>query len=173
MDEAADGPNSFEPQTNENLHLNKSLFEREREMQLSDTQPISENNSARKRDAYDDDEYFEEFERETTVNRPSDDEDVAREGSIIEASLNVLSRLSLRLPGASAIAGDQGRESLTFGRGNESVDFADGSASIAMRKLNSASRIDKSNNNEVASVVNALHGMTDTDVTLEHEHDEI
>jgi hypothetical protein len=136
---------------------------------------------AEDRDAFDDDEYFEEFERETTVTRPSDEDDMPREGSIIDASLDVLSRLSMRLSGAlgKAPSGASGRGSIRLsflGGGRKGFDgdgdAEGGSASIAMTSpssLHSASP--GANASETAAVINALHGMMDTDVAPEHEHD--
>jgi hypothetical protein len=122
------------------------------------------------RDALDDDEFYDEFERETTVSRGSDEEEL-REGSIIDASLDVISRLSMRLSSAlGAPSGANGRASFRLsmlGRGKGDEDVA---SAIAMSNIRSTS---PGTSNEAASVINALHGMMDTDVTAEHEHDEV
>jgi hypothetical protein len=91
-------------------------------------------------DAFDDDEYFEEFERETTVTRPSES-GIAEKTSIIDASLDALSRLSGRISSAMAQATSSvttrgSLELSLLGRGRKGFDgdgdAEGGSASIAM-----------------------------------------
>jgi hypothetical protein len=49
------------------------------------------------RDALVDDEFYDEFERETTSTRPSGNDD---KGSIIDASVDAISRLSMHISSA-------------------------------------------------------------------------